>query len=39
MDDLRPDAALKNVTVTGLEDETGFGFDWTVKAYAICANY
>ena len=38
MDDLRPNAALTSVTVTGIEDETGKESDWDVTAYAICAN-
>ena len=38
MDDVRPDAALKSVTVTGLEDENGYSEDWSVRAYAICTN-
>jgi hypothetical protein len=38
IDDLRPNAALNRVTVAGLEDETGLQSNWTVTAYAICAN-
>jgi hypothetical protein len=38
LDDVRPNALLTNVTVTGLEDETGFDGDWFVSAHAICAN-
>ena len=39
LDDLRPDQGLKKVTVTGIEDETGYGGTWFPRAYAICANY
>lgn len=38
LDDLRPDATLTRVTVTGIEDESGFSGDWNVQASAICAN-
>jgi hypothetical protein len=38
IDDLRPNAALTNVTVTGIEDETGLDSDWNVEAQAICAD-
>jgi hypothetical protein len=38
MDDLRPNALLTSVTLTGLEDETGYASDWLLVAYAICAN-
>jgi hypothetical protein len=38
IDDLRPNAALKNVTVTGIEDQTGYSGNWQATAYAICAN-
>ena len=38
IDDVRPAAALTNVTVTGIEDDSGTVFDWNVTAYAICAN-
>ena len=38
IDDLRPNAALTNVTVTGIEDETGFSGDWNVEAQAVCAD-
>jgi len=39
LDDLRPDATLKQVTVTGAEDETGYAGLWNPRAHAICANY
>jgi hypothetical protein len=39
MNDLRPDAALKSVTVTGVEDVTGYEESWRPRAHAICANY
>jgi hypothetical protein len=38
IDDLRPNALLTSVTVTGLEDQTGTQFDWAPRAHAICAN-
>jgi hypothetical protein len=38
LDDLRPNAALTTVTVTGFEDENGFVGDWFLRAHAICAN-
>jgi hypothetical protein len=38
LDDLRPNALLTNVTVTGLEDENGFAGDWFLRSHAICAN-
>jgi hypothetical protein len=38
IDDLRPDAALSKVTVTGVMSETPYDFSWAVDAYAICAN-
>jgi hypothetical protein len=38
LDDLRPNALLTTVTVTGLEDETGYANDWFLRAHAICAN-
>ena len=39
LDDLRPDAALKKVTVTGYEDSEGYDGLWTVTAFGICVNY
>jgi hypothetical protein len=39
IDDLRPNASLTSVTVTGIEDETGWPLDWSLTAYAICASY
>jgi hypothetical protein len=38
LDDVRPNAALTSVTATGLEDETGNPANWSVTAYAVCAN-
>jgi hypothetical protein len=38
LDDLRPNAALTSVTVNGLEDETGNPANWSLTAYAVCAN-
>jgi hypothetical protein len=38
IDDIRPDDLLTGITVTGLENEKGTESDWTVTAYAICAN-
>jgi hypothetical protein len=38
LDDVRPNALLTTNTVTAFEDETGFGFTWFPRAYAICAN-
>jgi hypothetical protein len=35
-DDLRPDAALTQTTVTATEDATGLASDWKATAYAIC---
>ena len=32
-----PNSALTTVTATGHEDEAGYGQDWTVVAYAVCA--
>jgi hypothetical protein len=39
LDDLRPTAGLTGVTVTGLEDSSGFASDWTLTSYAICADF
>jgi hypothetical protein len=39
LDDVQPDAALKNVTVTGIEDQDGSLVTWTLFAHAICANH
>ncbi len=39
LDDLRPDASLRNVTVTGYEDSDGYDSDWTVTAFGICGSY
>jgi hypothetical protein len=38
IDDIRPNALLTSVTVTGLEDQTGTTFIWAPRAHAICAN-
>jgi hypothetical protein len=38
IDDLRPNAALTSVKVTGIEDQTGYSADWEAIAFAICAN-
>jgi hypothetical protein len=38
LDDVRPNALLTSVTVTGLEDQNGFANDWFLRAHAICAN-
>ena len=38
IDDLRPNALLTANTVTGIETELGNPNDWSITAYAICAN-
>jgi hypothetical protein len=38
LDDVRPNAQLTTVTATALEDETGTGSVWSVRAHAICAD-
>jgi hypothetical protein len=38
LDDLRPNAALTSVTANAVEDETGNAFNWSVTAYAVCAD-
>jgi hypothetical protein len=38
LDDVRPNAALTNATVTAFEDEDGLASDWSLTARAICAN-
>jgi hypothetical protein len=38
IDDIRPDAALSKVSVKGIIGENGIDHEWTVDAYAICAN-
>ena len=38
LDDLRPDASLKKVTVTGYEDSDGYDSDWSVTAFGICVS-
>ncbi len=37
LDDLRPNAALTSVTANGVEDETGNPINWSITAYAVCA--
>ena len=37
IDVLRPDQALRAATVAAREDQNGFGGNWTVSAYAVCA--
>jgi hypothetical protein len=37
LDDLRPAADLRSVTVTGIEDQDGFAGKWAVTARAVCA--
>ena len=37
-DDLRPNNNLTNVTLNAREDETGNSANWSLTAYAICAN-
>ena len=38
LDDLRPDASLKKVTVSGYEDSDGYDQDWTLTAFGICVS-
>jgi hypothetical protein len=38
LDDVRPNAALTSVTANAHEDETGNTANWSVTAYAVCAN-
>jgi hypothetical protein len=38
MNDIVPDANLTKVTVRGVEDQNGTAGNWSVRAYAICAN-
>jgi hypothetical protein len=38
LDDLRPNAALTSVTANALEDETGNPINWSLTAYAVCAD-
>ena len=38
MDDITPNAGLTSVSVTGFEDDTGTTTNWTIHAFAICAN-
>jgi hypothetical protein len=37
MDDLPRQTSLDSVTVTGVEDENGTAANWSLRAYAICA--
>ena len=39
LDDVRPEPDLSGVTVTALEDQTGFSGQWFLRAHAICASY
>ena len=38
LDDVLPNASLTRVLATGVEDQNGYEGDWSVTAYAICAN-
>ena len=38
MDEISPGSTLTSVRVTGYEDDTGAAANWSVTAYAICAN-
>lgn len=38
LDDVRPSADLRSVTVQGAEDETGYPVGWSVTASAVCAD-
>lgn len=38
LNDVLPDSGLLKVTATALEDEDGTTANWSVRAYAICAN-
>jgi hypothetical protein len=38
LDDIRPNGSLTSVTVHAVEDETGNPFNWSVTAYAVCAD-
>ena len=38
MDDITPSSTLNSVRVTGFEDDNGTAANWSVRAYAICAN-
>jgi hypothetical protein len=38
MHEIRPNSALTSVTVHAFEDENGTTANWTLRAYAICAN-
>jgi hypothetical protein len=37
LDAIRPNSTLTSVTARGFEDENGYGSNWSVTAYAICA--
>ena len=39
LDDMRPNAPLTNVTVSGFEDSLGYDGDWSVTAFGICVIY
>lgn len=38
IDDIQPSAGLTSVTTTAYEDGTGYAGNWTLYAYATCAN-
>jgi hypothetical protein len=38
LDDIRPSSDLTSVTVNALEDETGNPANWSLTAYAVCAD-
>jgi hypothetical protein len=38
LDDLVPVASLNSVTVAAYEDSTGYAGNWSLDAYAVCAN-
>ena len=38
LDDIRPNDALTNVVVTGIEADEGYAPNWTATAYGICVS-
>ena len=38
LDDIAPNAGLTAVTAFGVEDGNGYSGNWTIRAYAVCAN-
>jgi hypothetical protein len=38
LDDMAPNAALTSVTATAYEDDNGYAGNWSLWAYAVCAN-